>query len=52
MAPYHLHINNGGYVMTDIIQSEGENAKRIDVNIVPLCGCTINVPADCSQVCS
>ncbi len=28
--------------MNDIIQSEGENAKRIDVNIVPLCGCTIN----------
>lgn len=34
----------------DIINTD--DAKRIDINIVPLCGCTINVPANCNHICS
>lgn len=36
--------------MQDIVNTD--NTQRVDINLVPLCACTVNVPTNCDHVCS
>ena len=38
--------------MVDLINITDIGYRRIDINLVVLCACTINFPADCDHVCS
>ena len=48
--PLSFNNKERGDILKDIEKKVEQ--KRIGINIVPLCACTVNVPANCDHVCS